>query len=809
MPLLRPAPSTSSSISRLVLALCVLVLPAACADGGGTGVIGDPSSNEPDAGKPDDKDDDDDDDDDNVRDAALPDPDRDDDGIRNGDDNCPDLANETQEDRDLDGVGNACDNCEKVANSDQQDSDGNGVGNACPDGGILVGAEDEDGDGIPNSDDLCIYVASTNNADTDGDAVGDVCDNCLKVANFDQKDADKDGVGDACQGVTDPDGDDDSDGVVNGSDNCKDVPNDQADADKDGRGDVCDNCIDTANYGQSDADGDGVGDACEKAATDSDGDGKPDVQDNCRAVANTDQLDTDRDGLGDACDNCPTVANSGQQDSDKDKVGDHCDPTIGLDPTTTCGETSTKANALAANLYFVVDESGSMALNTKPEVAWEAAVPTLATDLSDGRFNVGASNFAGSTCSPLPDETLAMTAAPTAAALSSAFQITPSGGTPTAAALKGVLDPNGDGVFTDARFRLPNDPLDAKRARAVVLVTDGAPTQCPGDGDEPNLFGDESTDSNGPNDTATFVSLRDSIQAARAIAQQGVPAYLLGFAGVNEALMQLIANAGDPKHTGPFQICDTNNGFRAPCICRPGTAGSNTRYRPSGCTALDAVPDSTWYVVSNPASILAAVDAIVGRTASCNLQIAATGAGTPDPSVLQVVLIEGNGTTTVIPASSWTISGNLINISQTYCDQLIDLLDTDANARIEVRQGCQCAGGPEMCDNGKDDDCDGLIDEGCLPPVVCGDKASPQDCPPPTCGLEVCDGKDNDCDGEVDEGCGGCVPLAEVCDGKDNDCDGEVDEMCIVCEKPEPEICDGLDNDCDGEVDEGCPIRTE
>ena len=46
---------------------------------------------------------------------------------------------------------------------------------------------------------------------------------------------------------------------------------------------------------------------------------------------------------------------------------------------------------------------------------------------------------------------------------------------------------------------------------------------------------------------------------------------------------------------------------------------------------------------------------------------------------------------------------------------------------------------------------------------------------------EVCDGKDNDCDGQIDEGGVCCTPTPEVCDGKDNDCDGQVDED-YVCE---------------------------
>lgn len=132
-------------------------------------------------------------------------------------------------------------------------------------------------------------------------------------------------------------------------------------------------------------------------------------------------------------------------------------------------------------------------------------------------------------------------------------------------------------------------------------------------------------------------------------------------------------------------------------------------------------------------------------------------------------------------------------------------------------------GAPEVC-NGRDDDCDGEIDEDAEPvlyyPDVDGDGFGDplgepiESCEPPPgyadnaldcddrdpsanpLAIEVCDYVDNDCDGLVDEGVreicgvglcmreapscsGGCVPglpLEERCNNVDDDCDGEIDE---------------------------------
>ena len=822
--------SEGSSIARSPWVLCVflllaggLALEGCSSDSGSKKGVDEPARGAPDAGPPDV----DDGKDGGVAarpDSGSNDPDRDGDGVLNRDDNCPELANIDQADRDADDVGDTCDNCPTVANAEQEDRDGDGRGDACVDDS-LIGVADEDGDGIPNVDDLCILVSSTDNTDSDGDLVGDVCDNCKNVANFDQSDADGDGVGDACQGVVDPNGDDDGDGTANGTDNCPAIANDQADSDGDGRGDACDNCKDVANYGQADADMDGVGDACEAAALDGDGDGKPDIMDNCRGVPNADQADADGDNVGDACDNCPSVANSGQQDTDGDDVGDHCDSDLSLDDENTCADGTTQANPLASSLYFVLDQSGSMndpactfdastcscpdgdrgncvrvSGNYVPERerAWEDAVAVLKDELSDGSYNLGVALFNdgdddvdSDDCREQPLQTLAMTAPgsfPSQSAFADEFEraaaITPSGGTPTPAALLGTLDANRNGNASDARYLLPGD-TSSERAKAVLLMTDGLPTQCPGDGQNTNNS-----------------ELNATVSAARAIAAQGVPVFVLGFPIGQDASFQLFANAGDPGHAGPFFRCDEDHGV--PCICN----GSGGTTRPSGCTQASAVPASTWYVVSNTSSIVAAVREIARRTVSCSLPLTATGNGAPETGVLTVELVTGGSRTPVAPgaADGYTLDATTLTLHGSACTALRDAIDADPNARVEVRQGCACpAAASEICDNEVDDDCDGQIDEGCVPTSTCGVDAAPEDCAPPMCGLEVCDGQDNDCDGDVDEGCVECRPFAEICDEVDNDCDGEIDEMCIACSDPRSEICDGEDNDCDGEVDEGCP----
>lgn len=80
-------------------------------------------------------------------------------------------------DTDEDGIPDGEDNCPLTANADQLDTDGDGVGDVC---------------------DNCSTTSNPDQTDTDGDGIGDVCDNCPDTPNADQADSNNNGIGDAC-----------------------------------------------------------------------------------------------------------------------------------------------------------------------------------------------------------------------------------------------------------------------------------------------------------------------------------------------------------------------------------------------------------------------------------------------------------------------------------------------------------------------------------------------------------------------------------------------------------------------------------
>ncbi len=184
----------------------------------------------------------------------------------------------------------------------------------------------------------------------------------------------------------------------------------------------------------------------------------------------------------------------------------------------------------------------------------------------------------------------------------------------------------------------------------------------------------------------------------------------------------------------------------------------------------------------------------------------------------------------------WPALGTVCNNGQRYGCKRVGVVTCTADGSNALCNAEPIAPEVEQC-NGKDDDCDGVADEDApahplASPVgdACGGipgscnagffkcTSGQLACDTSTATAELCNGKDDDCDGFVDEDVQAdvglpCVPLGQASAANEGACtSGHTDCVAgaIACHGytgPTAEVCNGLDDDCNGSVDDDayCP----
>ena len=679
------------------------------------------------------------------------------------------VADCLENDKDGDGVADGMDNCPADFNPGQLDTDFDSLGDLC----------DEDDDNDKSKDSLdCAPLDDEVYPEAD-----ELCDGKDNNCNFIVDEGNPDSDGDGWKDCVDED--DDGDGVIDVLD-CEPLDpasNPEAQEICDGVDNDCDNTIDE---GFPDVDEDGIPDCLDD---DGDGDGILDVEDNCPLLANPEQDDQDEDGLGDLCDtdldgdsitnavdNCPNIANVQQGDVDGDQLGDLCDEDIDGDGLAN-GDDNCPLVANPGQADSDVDGTGDSCEDDSDGDGFGDGEDCLPLDPNGYPGAEEVCDGLDNDCDLMVDEGF----------LDS-----------DADSLKDCIDSDddndGDLDGTDCA------PINKLIHAGALEICDGLDNDC-----------DEMVDGD-----------LGSITCGKGVCLHKVDVCLNG---------QL--QVCDPLEGIAVEVCD---GLDNDCDCLEDEDLGSTGCGQGKCQHTVANCQDGEPVVCDPDDGKEQ-EICDGLDNDCDLIVDEGFADTDADGFKDCIDKDDDGDGELDLFDCAPTDPDVHSQAAELCNGLDDNCNDEVDEELGqlacgkgecfhtvpgcvdgVAQGCDPFLGiaEEVCD-GKDNDCNGLMDEA-LGTTSCGLGVCAHEVPacedgvPVVCdplegmGDEVCDGADNDCNGEVDDGLGvtscgvgECLHSVGNCaDGQPQECDpfeGEIDE-----------ICDGLDNNCDGEVDEGFDV---
>ncbi len=295
-----------------------------------------------------------------------------------------------------------------------------------------------------------------------------------------------------------------------------------------------------------------------------------------------------------------------------------------------CAATTVEAELLPLAIYIMLDRSGSMNDNNKWNSA-RTAISSFVDDPGSVGLKVALGYFSGSGCTGYQIPAVAMGALPgNAAPIKNSLNTTaPSGATPTAGALNGLV------AFCGA-YQAANPTEKC----VGILVSDGQPTDC------------------SPTDATGLSNI-----AANARTTNNVQTFTMGMQGADFNVLNAIANGGgtDCDTAGPNSACDATGGAAAFLAALKAIQGQAL-----GCEYQ-----------------MPRTDAGIVNLDSVTVHYSANGV--PPAQVVGRVNTQGD---CAAAGGGWYYDNNVNPTKLTLCDGTCDVVKIDQNAKVDIALGC-------------------------------------------------------------------------------------------------------------------------